>query len=381
MTDQPFGRPGDPAKATPFHQFPLPPAMRGYDPDADRDHYGRYRLPDPTGKAKTGRKAFTRATTMAKALDDTYNLHQWDTRNIITGIHSKRDLLDSFPEFGDYAEQRQALEAIAEDARIVAGVKEASEHGTALHAWLEFVDGGHGTLEDVPVQFREKARVYLQECEDWGLYVQEGGIERIVWHEESGVVGTLDRIYHLADGTPVIGDVKTSKDLKYSFLSISVQLATYADASLMLTEDGTDWVQMPEVDLQRAVVLWVPSNQAAYAELVPINLEIGRQALALAGEVKAARSAGTAKLIKLDKAVIPTPAEVAEAQREKAAASADVDEEAPALEAETAVDTLEDQILRATNEDDLAALYEEWAEHWTTEHTQMGRARLAQLQT
>ena len=123
----PFSRPqgGEAVKdetKTFYHGFPLPPKMRGYDPDADRDSYGRYRLPDPTGQ-KEGRKAFTRATTGAKVLDDTYNLSAWDVRQVVTGIHSKPELLDLFPEFGDYQDQRQALEEIAESARVAAGSK------------------------------------------------------------------------------------------------------------------------------------------------------------------------------------------------------------------------------------------------------------------
>lgn len=363
MSDvNPFTRPGggkDGPRTTPYHQFPLPPKMRGYDPDGDRDSYGRYRLPDPTGQ-KEGRKAFTRATTGAKTLEDTYNLSAWDVRQVVTGIHSKPDLLDLYPEFGEYREQREALEEIAESARVAAGSKEASEFGTALHAWLEAVDGDHVDFDDVPALYKPKVEAYLRECAAWGLEVPEGAIERIVWHEATGFVGTFDRIYHLADGTPVIGDVKTSKDLKYSYLSISVQLATYADASLMLTEDGKDWVTMPEVDTDRAVVLWVPSNQT-HAELVPINLEIGRAALDLAEQVRAARSSATTKLIRLPADSIPKP-------------------DALALENGETVIPLEDRILQARSPEELADLYEEWSEHWTTEHTQMGRDVLAQLE-
>lgn len=410
MTDvSPFHRPGgggkdDGPRTTPYHGFPLPPKMRGYDPDPDRDTYGRYRLPDPTGE-KAGRKAFTRATTGAKALDDTYNLSAWDVRQVVSGIHSKPDLLEMFPEFGDYREQREALEEIAESARVAAGSKEASEFGTALHAWLEFIDGGHGTLADVPKEFRPKAEKYLEALAEWGLTVPEGGIERIVWHEATGFVGTFDRVYLLADGTPVIGDVKTSKDLKYSYLSIAVQLATYADASAMLSVDGSTWEPMPEVDEKRAVVLWVPSDKV-HAELVPINLEIGRAALELAEQVRAARSSGTTKKIRLPLDVIPRPGEehgplddgvtledlVDQADSPEALAAlyeehADLWTEDLTARGQARLEALEagedpimEAIGRAQSADDLAALYEEHAEHWTTEHTVAGQKHLEAIQ-
>lgn len=361
MSDNPFTRPGGQGskdRATPFHSFPLPPATRGYDPDGDRDSYGRYRLPDPKGE-KPGRKSFTRATTGAKTLEDTYNLNQYNIRQVITGIHSKPELLDRFPEFGDYREQREALEEIAEDAQVAAGSYESREFGTALHAWLEFIDGGHGTLEDIPVLFRPKAEKYLETLAEWGLVVPEGAIERIVWHEATGFVGTFDRVYLLADGTPVIGDVKTSKDLKYSYLSISCQLATYADAALMLSADGKTWEPMPETDRKRAVVLWVPSDQT-HAEMVPINLEIGRAALELAEQVRAARSGETKKLIVLDKEVIPRPGEPPAGDEDR--------------------DPIMEAIQAARSADDLAALYDEHAEHWTAEHTAAGHELLASLE-
>ena len=409
MTDNPFHRPGgeapDGTRTTPYHGFPLPPKMRGYDPDPDRDNYGRYRLPDPTGE-KAGRKAFTRATTGAKALDDTYNLNQYQIRQVVTGIHSKPDLLDLFPEFGDYQEQRAALEEIAESAQVAAGSYESREHGTALHAWLEFVDGGHGTLEDVPAVFRPKVEKYLEVVQEWGLIVPPGGIERIVWHEATGFVGTFDRIYHLTDGTPVIGDVKTSKDLKYSYLSIAVQLATYADASAMLSEDGSTWEPMPEVDPQRAVVLWVPSDKV-HAELVPINLEIGRAALELAEQVRAARSSGTTKKIRLPLDAIPRPGEEHGPADDGGVALEDLVDQADSPEAlaalyeehadlwtedltargqarlealEAGEDPIMEAIGRAQSAEDLAALYEEHAEHWTTEHTVAGQKHLEAIQ-
>ena len=347
MTDNPFQRPGGAPQATEYHGYPLPPYTRAYNPDGDRDRFGRYQLPDPTGQS-TKPKAFTRATSGAKTLDDTYNLHAWDVRQVVTGLAGNPELLERFPEFGDYSEQRNALERIADTARIEAGSKDSSEFGTALHAWLEAVDEGHVTVADVPALFRPKVEKYVAMLREWGITTPEHMVERIVWHEASEFVGTFDRIYQLADGTRVIGDVKTSKDLKYSLLSISAQLAIYADAALMLAADGQSWEPMPAVSDPFAVVAWVPSN-ATHAELVPIDLQLGRRVIELSMAVREIRREGP-KVARLD-----------------------LDEWIPRPKGET----LEDFVRTATSQEELSALYEKHSAEWTDDLTALGFKVLA----
>lgn len=357
MADNPFIRPmgaDAPATeptATKHHGYPLPPSQRDYNPDGDRDSYGRYRLPDPTGETKK-RLSFTRATTGAKTLEDTYNLHAWDVRQVVTGLHTQPGLLDKFPEFGDYSEQRNALERIADAARIEAGSADSSEFGTALHAWLEAIDQDQCELADVPAIFRPKVEKYLEMLSAWGIGVPEKMVERIVWHEASGFVGTFDRIYTLADQTRVIGDVKTSKDLKYSYMSISAQLALYADASLMLAADGQSWEPMPAVSDPFALVAWVPSN-ATHAEPVAIDLNVGRRVIDLAVAVREIRK---------------------EAPKH---ARLDLDEWVP-RPGGGATD-LTARVKNAQSQDELADLYEEFKDQWTDELTALGfRALVAE---
>lgn len=355
MSDNPFTRPTGAAAvteatdptATKHSGYPLPPSQRGYNPDGDRDRFGRYQLPDPEGKA-TKRLAFTRATTGAKTLEDTYNLHAWDVRQVVTGLHTQPELLEQFPEFGDYSEQRNALERIADQARIEAGSADSSEFGTALHAWLEAVDQYHCEVSDVPAIFRPKVEKYMEMRAEWGIGVPEKMVERIVWHRASGFVGTFDRIYTLADDTRVIGDVKTSKDLKYSYMSISAQLALYADAEFMLAEDGQSWEPMPAVSDPFALVAWVPSN-ATHAEPVAIDLSIGRRVIDLSLAVREMRK---------------------EAPK---AARLDLDEWVP----RPGGDTLKDKVMAAGSQDELAELYERHADEWTDELTALGFKAIA----
>jgi hypothetical protein len=55
-----------------------------------RDRYGRYMIIPPTGSKS---RPYTRATTIAKALDDTYNLEQWKLRICAQGLATRPDLI------------------------------------------------------------------------------------------------------------------------------------------------------------------------------------------------------------------------------------------------------------------------------------------------
>jgi len=56
--------------------------------DIRMDRFGRYLLVNPlTGKEEP----FTRATTIAKTLDDTYYLEQWQLRQVAYGLGQRPD--------------------------------------------------------------------------------------------------------------------------------------------------------------------------------------------------------------------------------------------------------------------------------------------------
>ena len=92
----------------------------------------------------------------------------------------------------------------------------------------------------------------------------------------------------------VIGDIKTSASISYSWLSISVQLAEYAYADALLAEDGSQWLPMPPVSREVALVAHIPSDaNPPVCVLKTVNLTAGKYALDLAVNLRAARdSAG-----------------------------------------------------------------------------------------
>lgn len=295
----PFATPVGPgAEAAPaetvtrVHRYPLPPETREFRPSYD--HYRRYVLPSVEG---AGVESYTRVTTGAKTLDDTTGLERWKLRSVVRGIKTNPHLLENIDLYADERDVNRDLEAVAEQAHEKNGGVQASEWGTCIHAWAEAVELGTTAWEEVPAEVAPYLEAYFKEMARWGISTPadptgRAYVERIVYNAETGWVGTFDRIYELADGSRVIGDVKTAKDLNWSYLAISVQLGDYAGASAILSLDGTTWEPMPEIRQDMAVVLHVPSNaKPARASAVTIDLEAGRAAIDAALRVRQMRTA------------------------------------------------------------------------------------------
>lgn len=327
--------------STPVHKFPLPPEGRQFRPSYVR---GKYSLPSPTPGKSTD--TFTRVTTGAHALDETTGLDKWKMRNVVLGIHQQPELLDRVDLYAEPYEVTRTLNDVASKASDAAGASEAAERGTAIHAWTEAVERDGMDVADVPTEFKPFVTSYLEALERAGIESVPGLIERIVWHKGTGWVGTFDRVYRLADGTQVIGDVKTSKDLRYGYLGFAMQLAVYADADAMLKVDGTGWESMPAMGNEYGVIAHLPSNRPGHCELVTLDLERGRYAIELAERVREARATASSAIPNVHKL--------------------------PELDLAALVDS-------ANSPDDLAELYERHTARWTTELTERGMRRIAAL--
>ena len=357
----PFANPGEtPAvNTTQVHQFPLPPETREYRPTYN--HLRQYLLPKIGGGGDQG---YTRVTTGAKTLDDTAGLERWKIRSVVQGLKSNPHLLEDIDLLGEPWQVNKDLERAADKAHAAAGGVKASEFGTAIHAWCEAVELGRIHYDDVPPQFSPYVGAYFQELANWGIThpLDPTGrpyVERIVYNDVTGWVGTFDNMFTLADGSVVIGDKKTSKDLSYSYLAISIQLGDYAGASHILSLDGQSWEPMPEVRQDMAVVIHIPSNaDPAKAEAVTIELDAGRAAIESALRVRQMRS--MAKNVIPNQVPLPRP-----------------DTMTPAGgSVEGTQMALRQLILTCTSAEQLAQVYDQYAEVWTDELTELGQAHL-----
>lgn len=326
--------------------FPLPPDRR---PNRPPIKGGRYFLPHPVTGAP---QRFTRATTVSGILDDTTQLDKWKMRNVVKGLVLQPALIGRVTTATGFAEDH-VLNMVAEDASIAAGSLTDAERGTAVHAWLEYIDDGTLTIPELPEVFQPHATNYRRVLAERGVVAVPSMIERIVWHPD-GYVGTLDRIYELADGTWCLGDVKTSKTLKYGYLSFAVQLAIYRDATHMLSEDCTRWEPMPVLREDFALLAHIPSNDPSTASLPTFDMRAGRAALAVATRALHMRRQAD-KVIPYQHATpIPSP------------------EQAAHHAARYAVET-------SHTPADLQAAWEKYQAVWTDDLTQLGNAVAAAL--
>ncbi len=244
-----------------------------------RDRWGRYRLPDPqTGE----QKSWTRATTWASSVADTYGLTKWKLRMAAKGVATRRDLI-ALASSLSVTEDKDALDRLAEQAiEHVGGT--AANLGTALHAFTEQVDGGEHP--EIPEPWDRDIAAYRQMLDAAGIETIPRYIERIVVVPELGVAGTLDRVVRLG-GKHYIADVKTGADLKFSWGEIAIQLALYAHAEAMW--DGEDYEPWPVVDRERAIVFHLPVGQAR-CDLYWVDIAAGWEAAQLCGAVRAWRT-------------------------------------------------------------------------------------------
>ena len=308
-------------RSTPTMHYPLPPEPPRFQPTWNR--YRQYQLPSPT----TGRPtAFARASTVAKVMDDRYNLELWIQRKLVSAVltasgvqqmhpdnmsEEGRELAALYAELTVADPTNQKFNAILERMDDLTGGKDAQELGTAVHAWLEAVDIGQVRPCDVPEQFQPYLTAYRAQLTRHGLEPVAAYVERIVLNDqgEETVVGTIDRIYRIvATGELVMGDLKTSKSLEYSWLEYGIQVGgVYAGATLMLKVDGSGWEPMPRVRDDFAVLVHVPSDQPERASVVTFDIGFCEEAYHHAIRVRDLRRRASKEIPFVHAIPTPTP--------------------------------------------------------------------------
>lgn len=238
--------------------------------EARYGRWGRYKLRHPSTGATV---EWTRATTFAKSVSDTYTLSQWGDRCVIVGAVKRPDLLKEAVGL-KVKEDREKLNDLAEKMKEAAGAKVAADWGTAVHSWTERCDRAWERRweilrDEVPEQFQPHVKSYLLLLEAHGLVPVASLIEFSTAVLQYEVMGTSDNCYlatkHLdvklprktvrvSPGEFVIGDKKTGADLSYGWQEITIQLSLYAHGLNGLGR--YDW----------AADAWVPKPLEDYAE-------------------------------------------------------------------------------------------------------------------
>ena len=275
-------------------------ASSSSDDGVKRDQYGRYLLPHPETGKETG---FTRVTTLARTLADMYGLHQWDKRNVAKGMGLRPDLAAGAAA-ADPEEDKATLTSIVEQAEAAAGAKKGANFGTAFHQAAQRLDRGESLKSiGMPAPISADLAAYAAALRADGYKVLPEYMERIVYVPLDGfeVVGTFDRILSQPAGVTkseplTIGDLKSAKDLDYSWMEAEIQQACYAHARFIWNKAKQCWEPMPKVDQHRAVIIHCPIGKGR-TQIYGVNLIEGWRKAQLAVTVREARKSSKGWLI------------------------------------------------------------------------------------
>lgn len=284
--------------------------------ETKRDRFGRYLIPHPdTGKET----AWTRSTTFAKSISDTYALSQWGLRMALLGATQRPDIVQR--AHGKHVKaDKSLLDELTAELKNAAGDKVAANLGTAMHSFTEMADrawhspgGPRSVLDQVPPDCREMVETYIRLLEETGLEPVPHLIEFTTVVKQYGVAGTSDNCYkvtkplvlrigrgevRLSPGEYVIGDKKTGKDLDYGWQEIAIQLATYAqglNTAGVWDRHEEEWHPKPlgdaTVRLDAGIVLHLPVDKEAEKQpaVYGVDLESGWNAAVLCERVRAWR--------------------------------------------------------------------------------------------
>lgn len=248
-------------------------------PEVDRDHWGRYKLPDP----KTGEtRPWTRATTLAEAMQDTFGLTGWKMRMVAVGIGLREDLQD-LAAASDPEEDKKQLDDLCKTAMSAAQADASSFKGTSLHKFTQRLDQGEKIR--APRRWAPDLEAYAAAKQEWGILTAPTMCERVTLVPELEVAGTMDRIVKYQD-IPTIFDLKTGNDVERGAMKIAIQLALYSRGIGLWNEATNEFDPMPRgLDQERGLVMHLPAGKAT-ASLYEVNLTTGWRAAQLAYEVR-----------------------------------------------------------------------------------------------
>lgn len=252
------------------------------------DRWGRYLLPDPRDEQV---KPWTRVSTFARSITDSFALAQWQQRMTAKGMALRPDLV-ALAATMDVSRDKADMNKLVEQAKDAAGQKIAANTGTAIHAFTEQVDGESLRIDAVPELHRPTVQAYQLQLKAAGLSVVPELIERVVCLPQLSVGGKFDRVLRESSDIHVVGDVKTGKDPSYGALEIAVQLACYAhavNACGVWDRSKRKWVPAPSVRTDYAIVMHLPAGKGTCA-LKRVDLVAGWEAAKLCFDVRSKRA-------------------------------------------------------------------------------------------
>ena len=220
-------------------------------------------------------------TSVAKYPDDRYSLDLWAKRMVVIGMASSPPLVHRAAAHFD---ERDKIDAIAEEALTLAKTKEAAGRGTADHRITERVDLGLDIIQTPEAQ--AVADAWQQALDYLDVEIVPELVERIVIYPDLLIAGRFDRIArYRTTGELVMLDVKTGKNAVRYPHSTAIQLGLYANADAMAGplkrgQNGSQWTDqfeaLPDLNTDHALVVLLPP--AGRARCFRLNITAGYEA-------------------------------------------------------------------------------------------------------
>jgi hypothetical protein len=247
-----------------------------------RDRWGRP-LIVPVGGGEP--VAFTRVSTLAKALDDQTQLMAWKQRKTAEGLLRRPDLITRIagaiangdPDT-DWPTKR-ALNDVCAEATEAAGASKGSSAGTGFHSLTEAIDRGQEPLY-VPEADVPRLDAYRRAMAGYTAL----DAETFVVCDDLQAAGSFDRLWLCPDGRVRVGDLKTGKSEAAYPLATAMQLAIYAHGLRYDVPTGERAPLHADLDLTTALLIHMPAATGG-CDVIPLDIEKGWQAARLAAQV------------------------------------------------------------------------------------------------
>jgi hypothetical protein len=240
-------------------------------------------------KGKCSCVYYKRTTTFIDVIQNEFALKQWDRRLVAYGMGQRPDLILAAaackpPAMGPELtrEDKDQLQAVADQAKDAAMGRAAATVGTSLHTLTQWMDEGQ-TLGFVPEPYPADLRAYEQERDRQGVeYVD---IESFRVHDEYKVGGTTDRIGWI-NGRLRVLDIKTGSIWWEG--GPAMQLAMYARSRKYDIATDTRVPDIADIDLNVGYVIHLPQGEGR-CEFIPVDIAKGWGTCTVAKQVWKAR--------------------------------------------------------------------------------------------
>jgi len=248
--------------------------------EVPRDRWGRPMILPPDGGEPI---PYTRASTLAKALDDLSQLMAWKQRKTAEGLIRRPDLLtrvagalaNGDPDT-DWQTKRD-LNRVCDEATEAAGASKGNSAGTGFHSLTEAIDRGEEPLfvppADVPRLDAYRAATAGYKALDAEVFVV---------CDELQVAGSFDRLWLCPDGRIRVGDLKTGKSEADYPLATTIQVSIYAHGWRYDPADGSRYGLGGDLDLTTGLLIHMPPRGGC--DVIPLDLVKGWHAARLAAE-------------------------------------------------------------------------------------------------